>query len=116
MFYDSFPNEQTVTDTNWVQIASKTGHLNTTANMIWISLEYTSSATNRTVGIRVLIDGVEVSFDHYQPTIAGQFHKFCDFGLYNSTEGNHTISLEGRVVTAGSTLTVRRIRLAIMQE
>jgi hypothetical protein len=116
MFYDSAEGEQTFTTTNWTQAASKSGNLRTTQNLIWFSAEYTADTSNREVGIRVLIDGNEVSFDYHTCTLANQYRKFCDFGLYASTIGSHTISVEVRALTAGVTVKVRRIRLAVMQE
>lgn len=34
IFYDSVENEQSFTTTTWTQVESKTGHLNTTENLI----------------------------------------------------------------------------------
>ncbi len=116
MFYDSSEGVQTFTTTIWTQVASKTGALKTQENMIWVSAEYGAGTANREVGLRVLIDGAEVSFDYHTCTLANQYRKYCDFGLYNSVEGTHTISLEVRALTAGVTVNVRRIRLAIMQQ
>lgn len=116
MFYASSEGVQSFTSANWNQVASKSGNLNTQSHLIWVSAEYGASTANREVGIRVLIDGNEVSFDYHTCSIVNQYRKFCDFGLYNAVEGNHTISLEVRALTSGVTVNVRRIRLCIMQE
>lgn len=116
IFYDSVENEQSFTTTAWIQVASKTGHLNTTENLIWLSAEYCATAANKEVGIRVLVNGNEVSFDYHTCTLANQYRKFCDFGLLAATDGQYTISVEVRALTAGVTVKVRRIRLAVMQQ
>lgn len=116
MFYDSVLQEQQVTSVNWIEIASKTGHLNARENLVWVSAEYTGTATNRDLFIQVKVDGQVVSNDYFRPSVSGEYRKFCDFGLFLATEGEHTISLEGKIGSAGTVLTVRRIRLAIMQE
>lgn len=118
MFYDSIPQEQQVTSINWTQVASKTGILHADREyLIWVSAEYAGSSLSKDVGIRVLVDGVEVSFDYHKPTLINQYKKFCDFGLFRpTTEGDHTISMEVRALSSGVTLIVRRIRLAVMQE
>ena len=115
MFYHSVEDVQSFTSVNWAQVASKSGLLKDSENLIWVNAEYGADVANQFVGIRVLIDGNEVSMSHTQ-TLAGQYVSFSPFGLYVATEGVHTISLEVRALNAGVTVNVRRIRLAIMQE
>ena len=117
MFYENSPNEiGPVTATEWTEVATKSGNLNATDNFIFVSCEYSGTLTNRNVGIRVLVDGVEAGFDHFVPTIADQYRKYSDFGMLGLAEpGSHTISLEARILGAGQSMMVRRIRLMVMQ-
>lgn len=116
MMHQQFEGDQSFTTQVWTQVASKTGQLRATSNFIILSLEYGGTVVNREVGIRVLIDGIERSFDYFTPTLANQYKKFCDFGILElSTEENHTISIEARALGSGQTVLIRRIRLMVMQ-
>ena len=118
IFYDSVEQVQSHTgDANWLQVASKTGHLNAREHMLWVYAEYGGTVTNRTVHVRVLLDGVEKSSDYHLPETANEYKAFSTFGLFSpAVEGDHTISLEIRGGHASQTVGVRRVRLAVMQE
>lgn len=116
MMYDSFEGDQSFETQTWTQVATKSGNLNVTGNFIHISAEYGGSAAGIDVGIRVLLDGVERSFDYHRPSLANQYRKFCDFGIYTPAEaGSHTITLEVRALSSGQTVLVRRIRIMVTQ-
>jgi len=116
MLYDVAEDNQIVDSQVWTQVISRTGNLNSQPNFIFVSLEYGGSSANKEVGIRVLVNGTERSFDYHTPTLAGQYRKFCDFGfLQPATAGEYTISLEARALGVGQTVIIRRIRLMIMQ-
>ena len=118
IFYDSAEQVQSHTgDTNWLQVASKTGALNTREHILWVYAEYGGTVTNRTVHMRVLLDGVERGYDYHTPETANDYRAFSVFGLLAPPiEGDHTISVEIRGGHASQTVGVRRIRLSIMQE
>lgn len=116
MFYDSNENVQSFEATAWQDVFSKSGNLNPRGNFIYASAEYSGNNTTDNVGIRVLLDNVEVSFDYHKPTLSGQYRKFCDFGLYTPTEAEqHTLKVQVRAVSAGTIVSVRRIRLMVQQ-
>lgn len=116
MMYQSVEGDQSFLTETWTEVASKTGNLHAVGNFIQVSAEYGGSGTNRNVGIRVLVDGAERSFDYHMPGIASQYKKFTDFGILEpSVEGEHTISLEVRALGTGQTVLVRRIRLMVFQ-
>ena len=115
-FHESVEGVQSFTTTSWTQVASKTGNLRAVANFIFLSLEYGGSAVNQAVGVRVLVNGVERSFDYHTPTLAGQYRKFCDFGVITpSVDADYTISVEVRAISSSQTVNVQRIRLMVMQ-
>ena len=116
MMYQSYEGDQSFLTEAWTQVASKAGILHPVGNFIQVSAEYGGILTNRNVGIRVLLDGAERSFDYHMPGLASQYKKFTDFGIFEpATEGEHTISLEVRALGTGQTVLVRRIRLMVMQ-
>jgi len=116
MFYESLEDDQSYPVSTWTQVASKTGTLRVTGNFLQLYAEYGGVSSNKDVGIRVLINGVEKGFDYHTPTIAGQYQSFSVFGIIEPTvEGEYTISLEVRALGTGQTVNVRRIRLMVMQ-
>ena len=116
IFYAEVDPPQSVVGDQWTEVASKTGHLNDREHLIWVYAEYGGVLTNRTVHIRVLVDGVEKGCDYHTPESA-DYRAFSTFGLMHPpVEGDHTISLEIRGGHSSQTVNVRRIRLAIMQE
>ena len=116
MGYHSVEGVQSFETVSWTEVATKTVSLHATGNFIHVSAEYGGTVVNREVGIRVLLDGVERSFDYHTPTLANQYRKLCDFGIYEpATTGDHIVSLEVRAISSGQTVNVRRIRLMIMQ-
>ena len=116
MFYETLEDVQSETVSVWAQVASKTGTLRVTGNFLQLYAEYGGVSSNKDVGIRVLINGVEKGFDYHTPTIAGQYQSFSVFGIIEpSVEGEYTISLEVRALGTGQTVNVRRIRLMVAQ-
>ena len=116
IFYASAEASQQVVGDQWTEVAARAGHLNAREHMIWVFAEYGGVLTNRTVHIRVLVDGVEKGSDYYTPESA-DYRAFSTFGLMHPpVDGDHTISLEIRGGHSSQTVNVRRIRLAIMQE
>lgn len=116
MLYDSSEDVQSYTTEVWTQVFAKTGNLRPIGNFIIASAEYGGTVTNRNVGIRVLVDGVERAFDYHLPGLASQYKKFCDFGILTpALEGEHTLSIEVRALGTGQTVLVRRIRLMVFQ-
>jgi hypothetical protein len=119
MFYDSAEAEQSTSSQTWTQVASKTGNLLPTRNFLHLYAEYGGSATNRIVGIRVLVDGQERGIDSHTPELSAvtggwKAYPYLD-QIQPLTEGQHTISLEVRTVGTGQTVFVRRIRLMVFQ-
>ena len=116
MFYKAAEAVQSITAVVWTEIASKTGNLRVTGNFLQLYAEYGGSSTNKDVGIRVLINGVEQGIDYHAPTIAGAYKAFCVFGVIEpEAAGEYTISLEVRALATGQTVNVRRIRLMVRQ-
>lgn len=116
MFYDSSEGVQNFEAVTWQDAFTKAGNLNARGNFIYLSAEYTGDKVNDTVGIRVLLNGVEVSIDCFKPPIVSQYRKFCDFGLYTPAEaGMNTLKVQVRAVSAGTIVSVRRIRLMVQQ-
>ena len=117
MFYNSAEGVQSNVGETWFEAASQTGTLHDGQHFIWVNAEYGGLLTNRTVHIRVLVDGVERGYDHHTPIDSGEYKSFNTFGMLNVTvEGDHTVSLEIRGGHSSQTVGVRRIRLAIMKE
>ena len=116
MFYQMAEDVQSNTVSDWTQVASKSGTLRVTGNFLQLYAEYGGASSNKDVGIRVLINGVEKGFDYHTPSIAGQYKAFSVFGIIEPTvEGEYTISLEVRALGTGQTVNVRRIRLMVAQ-
>ena len=116
MGYHSVEGVQSFETVSWTEVATKTVSLHATGNFLHVSAEYGGLVANIAVGVRVLLDGVERSFDYHTPTLANQYRKFCDFGIYEPTVAeDHVLSLEVRAISSGQTINVRRIRLMIMQ-
>jgi len=116
MFYDSVATGLPITSSEWTQVSSKTGTLRATGNFIFLSSEYGGTSSNVAIGIRVLLNGNEVAFDYHMPSIANQYKKFTDFGIYIPVaEEEVTLSIEVRALAAGQTVLTRRIRLMVQQ-
>ena len=116
MFYETLEDVQSKTTQTWTEVASKSGNLRVTGNFLQLYAEYGGGSTNKDVGIRVLINGVERGFDYHTPAIAGQYQAFSVFGIIEPiVAGEYTISLEVRALATGQTVNVRRIRLMVMQ-
>lgn len=116
MAYNALEGDQSFTTEVWTQVFSMVGNLRPVGNFIQVSAEYGGTVTNRNVGIRVLIDGVERSFDYHLPGLANQYKKFTDFGILTPvSEGEHTLSIEVRALGTGQTVLVRRIRAMVFQ-
>jgi len=116
MFYETLEDVQSETTSTWIEVASKTGNLRVTGNFLQLYAEYGGASSNKDVGIRVLINGVEKGFDYHTPSIAGQYQAFSVFGIIEpSVEGEYTISIEVRALGTGQTVNVRRIRLMVQQ-
>ena len=114
--YASSEPEQEVSSTSWTQVASVSKTLETLGeHMLWVNCEYAGVNVGEVVGVRVLIDGAEVSFDHFEPRLANQFRTFSPFGMKHFAEGLHTVSLEVRCLTPTQTVKVRRVRLLVMK-
>jgi len=121
MFYESIEGEQSNLGATWFQAASKTGDLFPIPHLIWIYAEYGGTLINRSVQIRVLVDGEERGSSYHTPEVANEYKGYTVFGLFTPTgvedvKEPHTISLEVRGGHPTQTVKVRRIRLAIMQE
>ena len=117
MFYETSEGVQSKTTQSWEQVASKTGNLRATANFLNLYAEYGGTSTNKDIGIRVLVNGVEQGFDYHTPSIAGQYRAFSVFGVIEPTvESEYTISIEVIALATGQTINVRRIRLMVVQQ
>ena len=118
MFYQTVEGVQSKTDQAWIQVASKTGPLRVTGNFLQLYAEYGGINVQKAkeVGIRVLVNGVEKGYDHFQPTLDGEYRAFSVFGIIEPTvEEDYTISLEVRTFGSSQTVNVRRVRLMAMQ-
>lgn len=116
MAYNALEGGQSFSTEVWTQAFSLVGNLRPVANFIQVSAEYGGTVTNKNVGIRVLIDGVERSFDYHTPDLANQYKKFCDFGILTpDLEATKTLTVEVRALGVGQTVLVRRIRAMVMQ-
>jgi len=120
MFYNSAEGVQSNVGTSWFEAGSVTGTLHAGEHFIWVYAEYGGIQTNRTVSIRVLIDGVTVpTFGEatHTPADSGAYNPFSVFGMKTvPTEGEHTISIEISAGHAAQTVNVRKIRLMIEKE
>lgn len=85
-------------------------------HMIWVSCEYSGASANKEVAVRVLIDGSEVAFDHFYPSMSDTYRKFSDMGLKHcDTELSYTIVLQGRSISSSQSISIRRRRLLVIQ-
>ena len=116
IMYAANESEQEVSSVNWTPVASVSKTLETPGeHMIWVNAEYAGVNVDEVVGVRVLIDGDEASFDHFEPRLANQFRTFSPFGMKNFNVGTHEVSLEARCLDATQTVKVRRVRLLVMK-
>ena len=114
MFYAANEGEATThSSTSWVEVASVSGVASEGEYKVFVNCEYAGELVGVTVGIRVLIDGVEMAFDHYNPALANQYKTFCSFIMAVFSAGSHTVSLEARCLNSGQSVKVRRKRLLV---
>lgn len=117
MFYNAAEGVQSNLGDAWFEAASQAGTLSEGQHFIWVYAEYGGTQTNRTVHVRVLVDGAERGYDSHTPEASGEYKAFSVFGMLDVTvEAEHTISLEIRGGHSAQTVSVRRIRLTIMKE
>jgi hypothetical protein len=116
ILYNSDESES-INDTNvWVTKLSVSGNTRNTPHKIFVSCEYAGNATNKISEIRVLIDGIERSYDYQIPQISNNYKKFCDFGeITFPTEATHTLELQFRSATLPQITKIRRARINIEQ-
>lgn len=116
VMYGSVEAEREITSIDWTSIASISKMLGTEGeHMLWANCEYAGVNVGEIVGVRVLIDGIEVAFDHFEPRLANQFRTFSPFGMKHLDEGAHTVFLEVRCLDVAQTVKVRRVRLLVMK-
>jgi hypothetical protein len=111
-------DETTHSNTTWETILTRVVALSG-INIMWIGAEYGGEVTNRDVGMRVMIDNVEVWQDYHQPSRANGFKLFAPPALIidaPSTEQVYTIRLQGIIESSPQVLHVRRKNLMILQE
>lgn len=112
-FYGASEAEEQHSSTTWVEVASVSGVAWEGEYKVFISCEYAGVNVDEVIGIRVLIDDVEMGFDHHKPVLSGQYRKYCDFIMAHLSEGSHTVSLEARCLSPTQTVKVRRKRLLV---
>ena len=104
------------TNTTWTTIATRDIVFNR-PTLVWLYCEYTGSVTNRNVNVRLIVNGNEQSFDYHTPSIAGAYKQFYFFSVVSPpSQTLYTIEIQARVESSPQQVTVRRLRLAAMQE
>lgn len=118
ILYESVESPAQTSASGWTQRASKSGTLNARKHWIWVYAEYGGNQTNRPVGIRVLVDSVEVASDYHTPEISGEYRSFMTMIEIEPLVDNTpcTVALEYGFATVPQTALVRRVRLMVMQE
>ena len=116
MFHDSIATGTPITSQEWTAVATKAGNLRAVTNFVFISAEYGGSSANKDIGIRIMLNGNEVAFDYYTPSVANQYRKFTDFGIYTPVADEEvTLSVEVRALGTEQTVITRRIKIMVMQ-
>jgi len=107
---------ETVKDTvGWETKLEVSGDVNAseqTNYKIFVYCEITGSNTNRQVAVRVLVDGVERTFDSYEPPTSDLYKACCFMGLM-SLIGEHTLTLQFTPVNIPQTAKIRRARILL---
>ena len=119
-FQDSDDTEATSSDTAWTTMLSTTLFLRR-KNLIHISLEYGGDVTNRDVGVRVVVNGVERKSDYHEPsrtTASGGWKNLTFIQLVDTGESEveYVVELQGIVESSPQILHIRRRSLYIMQQ
>lgn len=122
MSYTSSETETDVVGTSWGDVASVTIDVADNLSdlpldhMIWITCEYSGINVDEGVAVRITIDGTEVGFDHFMPSVSGAYRTFTNLGLKHcDTELTYQLKIQARCMDATQTVTARRKRLLVMQ-
>lgn len=114
MFYVANEGEATThSSTSWVEVASVSGVACEGEYKVFYNCEYAGALVDEPVAARVLIDGVEMSFDAFNPFMENIYRTFGSFVMAVLGEGSHTVSLEARCLSATQSVKVRRKRLLV---
>ena len=104
------------TSTTWETVAQREIVMNR-PTMIWVYCEYTGSVTDKSIGLRLVVNGTEMSTDYHTPSIAGAYKQFCFFTVVEPpAQTLYTVEPQARVESSPQQVTVRRLRMASMQE
>ena len=114
-----FENEESESEnqsTDWQTKISKSGDIDNDGEfIIWTSAEITGINTNRIVQARVLIDGIERTFDIFKPVISGLYRSFSSMGLIHLSMGNHSVEIQFACYTTPQIAKMRRARILVMK-
>jgi len=114
--YRSDEPEEVISSTSWTDVESVTADIDADGEHIfWANCEYAGQNIDEIVGVRILLDGVEVAFDHFKPVLANQFRTFSPMGLKNLGLGSHNLVLQARCLDVSQTVKLRRKRLLLMK-
>ncbi len=118
MFYDSAETPAQTSTPGWTQRAAKQGNLNARKHWVWVYAEYGGAQTDRAVGIRVLINNVEVASDYHTPEVSDEYKSFMTMVEVEPQVDDtpYTVALEYGFAAGPQTALVRRVRLMVMQE
>lgn len=119
IIYRSEEDESQIQNDEWQDVAKVTIDIAAGTGsgryIIWANCEYAGKNLDEIVGVRLLLDGTEVAFDHFKPVLANQFRAFSSMGLKNLTDGFYYLTLQARCLDPTQTVKVRRKRLLVMK-
>jgi len=103
--------------TSWSEVLSTTVNLRRT-NIVCFCFEYGGEVTNRDVGVRLTVDGAEVTQDYHEPSRINGYVTRTFSVLVEAPEDltSYMIALEAIVESAPQVVHVRRKSFWIMQQ
>ena len=110
--------EQIVQSATWLKVASRLyalDHLEVRDFMLHAYCEYTTSNKNSLVEARITLNNDEKAYDSFQPSTGGTYRSFSAMGLLSLAVGTYDLALEVKSENANDDISVRRIRLLVIQ-
>ena len=116
ILFNNDESESSVSATGWNTKLSISGNIESSGEFIvFVTAEFTGTATNRGVATRVLVDEVERGYDSFIPQIADSYRTYTSMGLMNLNAGEHSIRIEFGCNQSGQTAKCRRARILVMK-
>ena len=116
IFYGNDETESQTTSQTWQTKLSKSGILREGDYFLHVNAEITGNLTNRAVGFRVLINGVERASDTRIPQVSDGYVVLCSMGLLQiPAEGTYTVELQFISGYSSQICKIRRARILVIK-